>query len=94
MRTDPFAKPPAFWLGLILLCSSAAPLSAERFGLFDYRVTDGWIMITNYPEDAVGIVEIPELIDGKRVVGIGDSASLFPSSSVASATPRSGAAAV
>ena len=59
---------------MTLLCSFATPLSAEQFGLFSYRVIEDAIEISDYPEDAVGEVDIPAEIDGKPVTSIGDSA--------------------
>ena len=59
VRADTFARSRAFRLALALLCLSAAPLSAEQFGLFTYRVDRDTVSITDYPEDATGEVESP-----------------------------------
>ena len=56
---------------LALLILSAAPLSAEQFGLFTYRVDGEEVQITDYAEDAAGEVVIPAEIDGKPVTSIG-----------------------
>ena len=75
MKTDPSSRFQALWMGLAILCLSAAPLCAEQFGLFTYQVVGGTtIEITDYPEDAVGPVEIPAMIDGKPVTSIGEDA--------------------
>ena len=50
---------------------SVMPVGAEQFGLFTYRVVGATIEITNYPQSAVGKVEIPAQIDGKPVTSIG-----------------------
>lgn len=53
------------------MCLSAAPLFAEQFDLFTYRVFDDEVTITDYPENATGDVAIPAEIDGKPVTEIG-----------------------
>ncbi|MGK0186688.1 MAG: hypothetical protein ACI9R3_002471 [Verrucomicrobiales bacterium] len=63
-----------FITSLVLLCFSVVPLSAKQFGLFTYMEGGDSVTITNYPEDAVGDVEIPSEIDGKPVTEIGDHA--------------------
>ncbi len=63
-----------FWTSLVLLCLSAAPVSAEQYGLFTYKVAGGTVEITDYPTGAVGDVEIPAEIDGMPVTVIGDQA--------------------
>lgn len=58
---------------LLLLISGCAksPSIAGIFGDFSYEISGNGIVITDYPEDAIGEVEIPEEIDGKRVTSIG-----------------------
>ena len=51
----------ALWLLAI------ASLTAGQFGDFTYRVDGDQVTITDYPEDAVGHVEIPSKIDDKPV---------------------------
>ena len=46
-------------------------VTAEQVDLFTYSVSNGAIEITDYPEEAVGEVEIPTEIDGMPVVTIG-----------------------
>ncbi|MDA7666667.1 leucine-rich repeat domain-containing protein [bacterium] len=70
MKRNPFAS---LLVGLLLL-TWAAPLQADQFGLFTYRLVEGEVEITDYPEDAVGDVEIPSEIEGKPVTSIGRSA--------------------
>lgn len=50
-----------------------ASLCAEQYGLFTYRTEGGEIIITDYPEDATGHVEIPAKIADMPVTGIGSS---------------------
>ena len=59
---------------LALFFSATYPAHAEQFGLFTYKVTDGEVTITNYPEDATGHVEIPAEIDGLPVNAVGSYA--------------------
>ena len=61
-------------MSLVFLFCAVASLSAEQFGLFTYEVVGGSVTITDYPEDAVGEVEIPAEIDGNPVTSIGRSA--------------------
>jgi hypothetical protein len=49
-------------------------LSADTFGLFSYSDDGSEITITGYPDDEVGPVEIPAIINGKPVTRIGNSA--------------------
>jgi len=56
-----------------LLLSFAFPAHAEQFGLFTHEVNDGEITITDYPEDAIGHVEIPSEIGGLPMTEIGGS---------------------
>ncbi|MGI9243661.1 MAG: leucine-rich repeat domain-containing protein, partial [Verrucomicrobiales bacterium] len=58
---------------LAFLLSATFPAHAGQFGLFTYKVTDGEITITDYPEDATGHVEIPAEIEGLLVTTIGGS---------------------
>ncbi len=59
------------WLSLALLFLAAAPLRADSFGLFTYRIVDGTtIEITGYPQGATGPVVIPAEIVGKPVTSI------------------------
>ena len=69
MRTNPLPLRVACGLGLFFC--SVASLSAEQFGLFTYEVIGETVTITDYPEDAVGDVKIPAVIDGKPVTEIG-----------------------
>jgi len=72
MKTNHRSPLLAFWLGLLLLCSSARPLRADVFGLFTYQVVGGTqVRITDYPENAVGAVTIPAQIVGLPVTSIG-----------------------
>ena len=74
MRKNRSATFRTFWLGLVLLCSSH-PLRADQFGLFAYQIVGGaTVEITDYPDAAVGPVEIPAVIAGKPVTSIGDFA--------------------
>ena len=73
----PDHRPPllAFWLGFVLLCGSANPLRADQFGLFTYDVIGGTqVSITDYPENAIGDVTIPDQIVGLPVTSIGNYA--------------------
>jgi hypothetical protein len=56
---------------LALFLSLSIPAAAEQFGLFTYVVSGGEVTITNYPDDAVGHVEIPAEIEGLPVTQIG-----------------------
>ena len=65
------------WSFLAIVCCLTAPLSAQTtgtFGNFTYSDNGTSITITDYPEDAVGPVEIPSTINGKPVTGIGYNA--------------------
>lgn len=64
-----FCRP--HWIRPVLLCLSAAPLSAEQCGLFTYSVSVGEVPISDYPEDATGDVAITAEIDGNPVTEIG-----------------------
>ena len=61
-------------MGLVLFYLSAAPLLADQFGLFTYRVVGDTVEITDYPTTEVGGVDIPAEIDGKPVTSIGEYA--------------------
>ena len=56
---------------LLLLLGTAAPLAADQFELFTYEVAGDTVEITDYPEDAVGAVDIPAEIAGRPVTRIG-----------------------
>ena len=57
----------ASFSAIALVLSLAFSASAEQFGLFTYRVNGDSVEISDYPENAVGPVEIPEEIDGKPI---------------------------
>jgi hypothetical protein len=48
--------------------------SAEQFGDFTYTTDGTSVTITDYPEDAIGTLEIPPTIEGKPVTDIGNGA--------------------
>ena len=60
--------PVAFWL---VLFASWSQVQAEQHGLFTYVDAGSHIIITDYPQDAVGSVVIPEKIGDKWVTEIG-----------------------
>ncbi|MCX6879281.1 MAG: leucine-rich repeat protein [Verrucomicrobia bacterium] len=63
------------WLKqLTILCCMVNAVSADTFGLFTYTDNGTSITITDYPDNAVGAVEIPASITGKPVTIIGDYA--------------------
>jgi hypothetical protein len=59
---------------LTLLTLSAPALQAGQSGLFQHTPYGGSVIITGYPKNATGHVEIPTEIDGHPVVGIGTGA--------------------
>ena len=61
----------AFLLTLGLLWGLAAPLRAEVFGPFIYKVVENTVEITGYSPAPVGAVIIPADIGGKPVTAIG-----------------------
>ena len=74
MKMNGFVLGRSFWMSIPILFYSAAPLSAEQFGLFTYEVVGDSIEITYYPRNETGAVEIPGEIDGKPVTSIGEHA--------------------
>lgn len=55
-------------------CFNSSLLEADQSGDFTYTDTGTSITITDYPESAVGEVQVPELIAGKPVTAIGPNA--------------------
>lgn len=60
----------------ILAVLAYTPISAhaEQFGLFTYEIVDGEVTITDYPENAIGHVNIPLKIQSYPVTSIGNGA--------------------
>ena len=59
---------------MAVVCCMVNCLSADTFGRFEYKDEGKSITIGKYPEDAVGVVDIPATINGKPVTVIGDGA--------------------
>jgi hypothetical protein len=55
----------------LLLVGLLPSLRAGQFGLFTYERVEDTIEITGYPQDAVGAVEIPAVIEGLPVTRLG-----------------------
>lgn len=66
--------PEAFSILLLFFCFMVEPLAASTFGLFTYTDDGTSITITDYPDSAVGEVDIPAKIGGKSVTIIGADA--------------------
>jgi hypothetical protein len=67
--------PGALVAGALLACSPQT--RADQSGLFTYRITEGGVVeIEKYPEDAMGTVDIPSSIAGRKVAIIGGDAFL------------------
>ena len=63
-----------WWKPLAILCCLVNIVVADTFGNFTYTDNGTSITITDYPPYAVGDVVIPQTINGKPVVAIGQSA--------------------
>ena len=74
MKEKVFTVDYALGIGLVALMGLPASLSAEEFGLFTYEVIEDSVVITDYPERGLSRADIPEEIDGKPVIAIGESA--------------------
>jgi BspA type Leucine rich repeat region (6 copies) len=89
MKSNPFSVVRVFWLGFFLICCPA-PLRAEQFGLFSYKVVGGAnVEIMSYPQNASGSLEIPSEIAGRPVTSIGDRAFQYCSSLTSVTIPAS-----
>ena len=61
-------------ISLVAFIGWLAPLSAEEFDSFTYEVAGDSVVITDYPRDILGPVDIPPEINGKPVTTIGENA--------------------
>ena len=63
-------------MGITLLFSTFwnSSVFADQFGDFTYTVSGASVTITDYPTNAVGVVNVPNTIVGKPVTQIGSSA--------------------
>lgn len=74
MKTAAITLTSRWLLTTVTLLSLTLSSHADTFGLFTYVDQGASVKITDYPNDAVGVVVVPTTIAGKPVTVIGNSA--------------------